>query len=225
MINDPEFILWQQYGVRAWPTVILIDPTSKRSGYQSGEGVYDGLQPAIKGMIAEFDAQKLMDRTVLTFTPKTAVSTSGLKFPAKVFADVPGKRLIISDTNQNWVIVANLNDYTIQAVIGGMDAGLVDGDFTTARFNWPHGVTVQGDKLYVADTGIDALREVDLVSGKVTTLAGTGAQNRDFLNIGGDGLQTALNSPWDVVVKDNLLYIAMAGPHQLWSFDLAMERG
>ncbi len=30
-----------------------------------------------------------------------------------------------------------------------------------------------------------------------------------------------LNSPWDVIRAGDRLYIAMAGPHQLWSFDLA----
>ena len=26
MLNDPALVLWRQYAVRAWPTLVLIDP-------------------------------------------------------------------------------------------------------------------------------------------------------------------------------------------------------
>jgi DNA-binding beta-propeller fold protein YncE len=63
------------------------------------------------------------------------------------------------------------------------------------------------------------IRKADLTNRTVTTLAGDGQQAREF-NQGGSGLETALNSPWDVVLKGNSLFIAMAGPHQIWVMDL-----
>ena len=36
----------------------------------------------------------------------------------------------------------------------------------------------------------------------------------------GDPKTTALNSPWDVLVHEQDLYIAMAGPHQIWKMPL-----
>src|SRR5581483_932153 len=61
-----------------------------------------------------------------------------------------------------------------------------------------------------------ALRAVDLTKQTVTTIAGTGEQSRQYITFGGQGRQVALNSPWDLTLHDGLLYIAMAGPHQLW---------
>src|SRR6185369_17945351 len=72
--------------------------------------------------------------------------------------------------------------------------------------------------LYVADTGNHLLRRVDLTARKVDTIAGTGQQSRTR-SAGGDALSTALNSPWDLCLLHGKLYIAMAGPHQIWVYD------
>src|SRR5688572_22149815 len=45
--NDAEFKVWQSYGVRAWPTQILIDPAGYVIGSISGEGNYDPIDRAI----------------------------------------------------------------------------------------------------------------------------------------------------------------------------------
>src|SRR5207302_10376949 len=36
----------------------------------------------------------------------------------------------------------------------------------------------------------------------------------------GPARQVALNSPWDLQLVGRTLYIAMAGPHQIWKLDL-----
>lgn len=226
VVNDRNFIMWQIYGVRAWPTFMLIDPQGKVLGYYSGEGVYEAMRPAIAGMIAEFDAKGMIDRTPLRLTPeRERRPPSLLAFPGKVLADSRGGRLFIADTSHNRVIVADLATYAVQTVIGSGAAGLRDGTFAEAAFNWVHGMSLgaDGETLYIADTGNHAVRAADLRNGTVTTVAGTGQQNRDWRNRlrGGAALETPLNSPWDVHYQDGVVYIAMAGPHQLWALDLA----
>lgn len=226
VVNDRNFILWQTYGVRAWPTFMLIDPQGKVLGYYSGEGVYEAMRPAIAGMIAEFDAKGMIDRTPLRLAPeRERRAPSLLAFPSKVLADSRGRRLFIADTSHNRVIVADLETYAVQQVIGSGMAGLRDGTFAEAMFNWVHGMSLSpdGETLYIADTGNHAIRAADLRNGTVTTIAGTGQQNRDWRNRlrGGAALETPLNSPWDVHYQDGVIYIAMAGPHQLWMLDLA----
>jgi thiol-disulfide isomerase/thioredoxin/sugar lactone lactonase YvrE len=219
VVNDKDYAVWQAYGVRAWPTSMLIDPAGKVLGYYSGEGVYDALEPTIKGMVAEFDGQHLIDRTPLQLAPELAKQEQSLlAFPGKVLADAPGNRLFISDSNHNRIVVADLSTYAVKAVIGGGAEGLQDGDLTTALFHWPQGLAVNGDMLYVADTDNHAIRAIDLKAGTVKTLAGTGQQGHT--SAGGPALSTALNSPWDMVYLNDVLYIAMAGPHQLWTLDL-----
>src|ERR1700737_3936998 len=76
-----------------------------------------------------------------------------------------------------------------------------------------------GSTLYVADTENHAIRSIDLKSGVVTTLAGTGEQALQP-GTGGPGRSTPLSSPWDLALMDRVLYIAMAGTHQIWALDL-----
>jgi DNA-binding beta-propeller fold protein YncE len=56
----------------------------------------------------------------------------------------------------------------------------------------------------------------------VVTLAGTGEQALRP-GTGGPARSTPLSSPWDLVLDDRILYIAMAGTHQIWLLDL--DRG
>ncbi|MFY9573918.1 MAG: hypothetical protein WAV20_21175, partial [Blastocatellia bacterium] len=73
--------------------------------------------------------------------------------------------------------------------------------------------------LYVADTENHAIRAVDLTKRTVTTIAGTGQQLQRRVTFGGQGKDTALSSPWDLTIQNGILYIAMAGPHQLWQMN------
>jgi hypothetical protein len=63
------------------------------------------------------------------------------------------------------------------------------------------------------------IRAVDLTKRTVNTIAGTGQQARTPSTFGGQGKQVALNSPWDLTLDRGMLYIAMAGPHQLWKMN------
>ncbi len=71
-----------------------------------------------------------------------------------------------------------------------------------------------GYDVVVADTVNHALRGVALATGEVTTLAGDGRQLMQ-----GDREPGALSSPWDVTWWGDRVWVAMAGVHQLWTFD------
>ena len=92
--------------------------------------------------------------------------------------------------------------------------------FEAAAFNAPQGLALDGDLLYVADTNNHAIRVVDLKLRTVATLTGTGEQANRYPPTPGRVPNVALSSPWDVTLHDSILYIAMAGPHQLWRIDL-----
>jgi thiol-disulfide isomerase/thioredoxin len=222
VVNDHNFQIWQSYGVQAWPTFMLIDPFGKVVGQMSGEPLYDRIQPIIDTMAREYG-----DAGVLNLAPLPQIQpeldsaeVTPLRFPGKVLADAAGNRLFVSDSNHNRIVVAALDTYEVLDVIGNGTEGLVDGDYTTAEFYRPQGLTLDGNKLYVADTENHALRVVDLDSRTVSTAAGTGQQGYNY-DTGGPGPETDLNSPWDVVAVDGKVYIAMAGQHQLWVYDIA----
>ena len=52
--NDADFKVWQSYGVRAWPTQILIDPAGYVIGSISGEGNYDVIDQAVAKTVNDF---------------------------------------------------------------------------------------------------------------------------------------------------------------------------
>ncbi|GAB4448571.1 MAG: hypothetical protein Kow00120_18760 [Anaerolineae bacterium] len=222
VVNDNQFLVWRTWGVRAWPTVVLVDPLGMAYYGRSGEGIYETFQPLIAGMIAQFDAQGLIDRTPLEMTLETeARPDTLLAFPGKVLADPVGGRLFIADTNHHRIVIADLETYEVLEVIGGMEPGNVDGDYSTARFRQPQGLALNADGsiLYVADAENHTIRAIDLAAETVTTIAGTGEQVYSN-NPRGVGTEVPLNSPWDLVVVDGVIYIAMAGPHQLWRYDI-----
>ena len=221
VINDKDFTVWRELGARSWPTLILIYPQGKVIGGHSGEGIFDLFDDVIGQTVKHFDAQKAIDRRPLKLKlERDHVPRPLLAYPGKVTADAKTRRIYFTDSNHNRVIVATL-DGEILEVIGDGGAGLRDGDIATAQFFRPQGVSYDAMKnmVYVADTENHAIRRIDLARKTVETLAGTGSQARQH-NVEGRGREVALNSPWDLVQLGDTLYIAMAGPHQLWSLDL-----
>ncbi len=219
VINDRDFVVWEAYAGRAWPTLYFIDPNGKVIGRHEGELPYPPLEALVRDMAREFDALGLIDRRPLRFPlEREKLRPSPLAFPGKVLADEDSFRLFIADTNHNRIVVSDFDGQVID-VIGSGEAGFADGPAEEARFSGPQGLAVVGSTLFVADTENHAVRQVDLVTGLVRTLAGNGTQGRPFTGVR-PAAEAALNSPWDLVVVDGRVYIAMAGCHQIWVLDL-----
>lgn len=223
VVNDRDYQIWRAYNARAWPTLVLIDPAGKVVGTLAGEGHYDTLDRAIGRLIDTFAASDQIDRTPLALERATlALADRDLLFPGKVLADGEGQRLFISDTNHHRIVVTDLDGQVLQ-VIGDGEKGLRDGPADQARFHLPQGLTLaDADTLYVADTENHVIRRVDLAAATVSTVAGTGEQVYQRAS-GGPARTTGLNSPWDVLAHDGLVYIAMAGQHQIWVYDPEAE--
>ncbi len=220
VINDKDFRVWQQYSVRAWPTLYFIDPEGKVIGKHEGEIPVEELDRLIADMIRQFDERGLVDRMPADGRlERDGMPDRPLMFPGKVLADAASGRLFVADSNHHRIVVSSLGGEVVQT-IGSGEARLADGPSAEAAFNDPQGMVLDGDTLYVADTKSHAIRAIDLEAQTVATLAGTGEQSRGF-HRGGPGPATALNSPWDLTLHNGTLFIAMAGFHQLWRMDLA----
>lgn len=220
VINDYKFELWQRYGIRAWPSFVMIDPEGGVMGTANGEGLYDLFDQQIAAVVSEFEGRGLVDHERIEFElDKLAGPRSLLSFPGKLEVDTAGGRLFISDSNNDRIIVTDPDGKILQVIGSGMD-GNRDGDFEQARFFRPQGMAYDaaGDALYIADTENHTVRRALLGSRTVETVLGTGSQGRGHSSQG-RGRSQAINSPWDLAFHDGLLIIAMAGPHQLWSLD------
>ncbi len=223
VVNDADFRIWEAYAVRAWPTQVLIDPAGYVVGQVSGEGNYDVIDKAVAQLVEEARKRGALNEQPLKLALERAkVGDLPLAFPGKVLADAAGDRLFIADSNHHRVVVARL-DGTLLYTVGTGQAGARDGAFDTATFQRPQGLALEGETLYVADTANHLIRRVDLKARAVSTVAGTGRQSRDYGTRGGAARTTALSSPWDLQLKGQTLYVAMAGPHQIWQLDLQKQ--
>ncbi len=217
--NDADFKVWQSYGVRAWPTQVLIDPAGYIIGGVSGEGNYDLIDQVVAKSVAEFRKRGELNEEPLKLTLERAkVGDLPLAFPGKLLAQAKGNRLFIADSNHNRIVITKL-DGTLIETLGTGARGAVDGPFDKASFYRPQGLALDGDNLYVADTENHLIRRVDLKTKTVQTVAGTGQQSREYFRQG-PARTIELSSPWDLQLVGRLLYITMAGTHQIWKMDL-----
>ena len=235
VVNDAEHKIWDTYGVNSWPTIILVDPEGVAVWARSGEFKAGQVREILNTAIPFYRKAKLLDEKPFPLALEAEKeSTTPLRFPGKILADEAGGRLFITDSNHNRIVIATL-DGKLLDTIGSGQMGRADGDFQTASFDHPQGCALHGDTLYVADTENHLLRKVDLAARTVKTIAGTGSQAasgwpgleeanaKGFAPARWVGLPatTALSSPWALWVHKSDLYIAMAGPHQIWKMPLS----
>lgn len=218
VVNDEGMEIWSSYSVRAWPTLMFLDPQGRVIAKHEGEAPSDALIDAVADLIQRYDEQGLIDRDPIPAIGVMERPTTALAFPGKLLTDEVGQRLFISDTGHNRIVVTDL-DGANPWVIGSGAEGLCDGDYSEARFHNPEGLALDGEILYVADKGNNAIRQIDLIARTVSTIAGTGEAGMGYAEAG-PARSIDLRSPWDLAVHSQTLYIAMAGMHQLWALDL-----
>jgi len=226
VVNDAEHKIWNAYGVNSWPTFWLIDPEGNLVGQTSSEGQYDLLDKVIGKLIESHRQKKTLNtKPIRVSLERDKVITQGnrppLLYPGKVHADPANNRLFIADSSNHRIVITDLDGKKID-VAGKGTSGNTVGGFDQAQFNDPQGMALMGDTLYVADRKNHQIKALDLKQRQVRTIAGTGTQTHN--RRGGPALQTGLNSPWDILLFKDQLYIAMAGHHQIWQLDLSRNQ-
>lgn len=214
--HDPSFTIWKQYAIKAWPSIIYIDPEGYIVGVLRGEGKSKQLDKMIQQSIKEADAKGILKTQRIT-TQSVPEPNLELKFPGKVYAGVD--RLFISDSGHNRVIECMPNGRIVQ-VYGSGAPGLLDGNGAETAFENPQGLVQTSNFLFVADTGNHVIRRIDLLTREVTTIAGMTKRGKvKNFDIYDDALKVPLNSPWALEYDEGILYIGMAGSHQIWAMD------
>jgi thiol-disulfide isomerase/thioredoxin/sugar lactone lactonase YvrE len=213
VINDADFSIWRHYAVSAWPTIVLIDPDGKVIGQRSGEGIYEVVKPNLDQLIPKFVGR--LNREKIRFTEE--VEESGLlRFPSKLLAH--NDTVFVADSGHNRILQLDHNG-KILLKIGSGKEGFANGSFSEASFFEPQGMALQGNALYIADTKNNAIRKADLANQTVETISGNGSRGY-YLGAEKWGVPVVPNSPWDLAIKDDALYIANAGNHQILLLNL-----
>ncbi len=225
VLNDANGVLWRKYGIKAWPSLRIIDPEGFLIGTHAGEATFEMLDRFIRRSTPSYRAKGAIDDTPLYFDLERSNSESTpLLFPGKVLADEAGGRLFIADSGHNRIVITKL-DGTLMDIVGTGAIGRSDGGYDEAAFDHPQGMALEGDSLYVADTENHLIRKVQLNEKRVSTIAGTGQQARDVVVRSSPRPESMpLASPWALCIHEDQLYIAMAGQHQIWKMALDGSR-
>ncbi len=194
VLDDPELRTWDAYGVRAWPTLVLVDTTGRVAGQVSGEGHIVALAAAVEQLVAEGEEGGTLRRGALDLEHDPH-GTGELAFPGKVAVDAAGARLAIADTGHDRVLITALGGEVLHE-LGG--------------FYMPQGVRFDpssDDGLLICEAGADRVWRVHL----------------DVPGAPREQLTDRLCSPWDVVRWRGHVVVAEAGRHRLWAIDAAGE--
>ncbi len=224
VVNDADRKIWNAYGIQSWPSLVMIDPEGFVVGGLASERAYEQLDKAVSYLIRLHRSKGTLSARAMKFASVSKGEKRGpLYFPGKVLADAAGKRLFIADSTNNRIVITDLQGKKL-AIAGTGKEGKDDGPFDKATFNEPQGLALRGDTLYVADRANHLIRALNLKTNTVKTVAGTGKQAvfppTPTAMRGGPPTRIPLNSPWDVLVVGDSLYIAMAGHHQIWKMNL-----
>lgn len=205
VLDDPELVTWQAYAARAWPTLVLVDPEGYVVAHYAGEGHAHAIEALLAELVEVHRERGTLQPGDSPYVPPAPADTD-LRFPAKAVA-LPGGHVLVADAG---------HDQVVELVPGGpVVVRRFDG------FREPNGLCLLppevaaevGYDVVVADTVGHRLAGLTLATGDVRTVAGDGNQ---LMSGGGTG---SLSSPWDVVWWKGRVWIAMAGVHQLWTFD------
>lgn len=213
VLDDPELATWKQYAVRAWPTLVVIDPEGYVVAQHAGEGHAHALEKLVEELTAEHDAKGTLRRGDGPYVPPEPVATD-LRFPGKAVR-LPGGTFLVSDTTRHQLVELAADGEQVLRRIGTGERGL-----GADSFNEPQGLALLPDgKVAVADTVNHAIRVFDPATGALETVAGTGKQWWQGSPTSGPAREVDLSSPWDIAWWQDRLWIAMAGVHQLWTYD------
>lgn len=221
VVNDAEDKIWLAYGIKAYPTFVLIDPKGNLVKMMVGERSYASLENTLKQLVADFSQKHELDETPLKFvSERSRVTDTPLLFPEKLCIGPNKNELFISDAGHNRIVVCDLSG-KLKYVIGCGKRGAKNGSYAEVQFNHPRGLAIDGTALYVADTQNHMIRKIDLLKKNVSTICGDGHKTLLEHSNGGKLTEVELNSPWDLVAAGNKLYIAMAGSHQIWALNFS----
>jgi len=149
-----------------------------------------------------------------------SVSLSGLVSSLSVSTSAPGynglggittdgTNLFVADTGNNIIykVVISTGAVTTIAGTAGIQ-GPADGTGATASFYTPNGITTDGVNLFVCDENNQTIRKIVIMTGEVTTIAGTaGVQG----SVDGVGVAARFFAPTGITTDGTNLFITDQG--------------
>ncbi len=198
-----------------------------------------GIEPDSKGnlIIASFDQHVIYrlsaDRKSVELIAGTGAegmsgksgdkaTTVAMNQPHEVRVD-PQDNIYIADTRNNRVgLVDAAGQWKAVAGTGEVGYSGDNGPAVAAKMNQAYSIAVDGPELFVADLMNHCIRKVDLSSGKITTICGTGKKGKPL--DGGVAVEQALEGPRSLAIDAKNLWIVLREGNSVWRIDRATSK-
>jgi sugar lactone lactonase YvrE len=136
-------------------------------------------------------------------------------FPEGVATE--GAHLFVADTNNNKIRKIEIATGEVTTLAGSGSFGSADGTGVAASFVNPRGMTTDGNHLYVVDSGNNKIRKIEIATGIVTTLAGSGF----FGSADGIAAEARFWQPYAITSYGAYLFVADTGNHKIRKIEIA----
>ncbi len=216
-IHDPEAEIAKILDVTNFPSSVVIKPDgTKLNPDNSSKYSYS------KDLLFQIrqDINQITDKTPLLQNHEISINNykfnkranilnhpQHIKFAKNLnYKNYKGDALIISNTLDNQILLTKPNGEII-AKFGTETTGFEDGKNEQATFNKPHQTAFFNNKIYVVDSGNNAIREINLITQKTTTIVGSGdgGESIDDLAIIGKNKDIELNYPTEILIYDRTI--------------------
>jgi len=218
IVHDPDWTLWQQYGIEAWPTVVLIDGEGRIRERWIGDGQVRELDAAVTAL-NEAAVPRSRNAAPIEVRPMREPLLP-LRFPVGVA--VNANYLYVADSGHHRILECDHGGRVLRQ-FGSGGPGFIDGPMELSAFNRPQGICLQRDMLYVADSGNHAVRRIQLRTGDIDTVCGAGRPGKPVGGVITDPRAVALDQPRAVAVSADAMYVATAGDNCIWAYDLGKQ--
>lgn len=228
VIDDSDLKIWNKFNLKSWPTYILINPYGNIIDTFSTKKELKKLSQKVRKVAKKYKYE--INRDPLPILPEK-YNTIGnvLSFPTGLesvknfsFGSKEIPVIFVANSSKNKIYVTSLTGDILFKIGSGVD-GFEDGGFVSASFSKPRGLLYKSRKLYVADTGNNALRVVDFKTKKVTTLIGSGELGgiiKYGKKIDADDFDLSSPTSLEFFPDSNHIAIANSGANQILSYNI-----
>lgn len=142
--------------------------------------------------------------------------------PAGAAVDRAGRTLYVSDRGNHEIRKLDIASGQVSTLAGSPTSGFVDGIGSAASFETPADIVLDPTEasLYVADSGNHAIRKVDVMTGAVSTVAGSGTAG----SADGVGTAATFNMPLGLTTDGTWLYVADSKNSEIRKIELSSAR-
>ncbi|TNC98436.1 MAG: NHL repeat-containing protein [Gallionellaceae bacterium] len=181
-------------------------------GYISSDGtnlyVTDSLENNIRKIVIATGAVTTLAGSQTAVSGVTDAQGTAALFNSPRGIATDGINLYVADTGNNSVRMIVISSGMVSTLAGSVTgaSGVADATGTAARFWSPSGVTKMGSSLYVTDAVNSTIRQINLNTNAVSTIAGTAGILGYSNNLAGSAVM--FDGPADITNDGVSLYVA-----------------